>query len=364
MSESTSGPAAPADGGAAPSTDTGPVIGPAPASQPAITVTEAARLLNQQRRQAKGPDAAPEAPSERKPSPNDAIAEAAKAPAQPAARPPAAKPADTGLSALERALGVPAADPAAAPAEAATIEVQGQRYSPTQLQEFISKATDYTRKTQALADQQRQVMAQQQALATVLPYLQPELARLQESVAAQANKPDIALMQTDPQRYFMELHQFEAVRAEQERLGNLQRIQTEAQARATEQQVMQGHEQLAREFPFWANPQDRAAAQQQIKEWATTKGGFQETELSGLADPRALKAMMKAMMFDRWVSASKTAAPMPQMSAPARGMPPPPAPTERVQRAEESFDARPNVRNAAQLLAARRSNGSGGGFRH
>lgn len=353
MSESTS---APASGEGAGASDTGPVIGPAPASQPAISVSEAARLLSAQRR--KEGDAAP-GESDRKPSPNEMVTAPAARPAQAPAAEPAPKPADTGLSALERALGVPGTAPEAAPADAGdAIEIDGERYTPAQLREAIGKSGDYTKKTQAIAEQQRALQAQQEALATVLPYIQPELARLQQMVEAQAQKPDIALMATDPQRYFQELHNYEAVRAEQDRLGNIHNLQAQAQQRAMAQQLATANEQLTKEFPFWANAEERQATQAQVREWATTKGGFQPNELSGLTDARALKAMMKAMMFDRMVAGNKTTAPTPRTQAPVRGVAPPPAPTERIQVAEQTFDARPNIRNAAQLLAARRGNGS------
>ena len=292
MSESTStgaAPAAPAQSGDA----SAPASAPPATSQPGISVSEAARLLNQQRKaaapQGTPPAAAPAEPA-RKPSPNEVAAQAAAAakPGEVAAKaPPAPKGAPEaadGLSALDRALGVPGTPGEAAPAAdtAASIEIEGQRYTQAQIAAAVRQAADYTQKTQALAEQHRQIQAQQQALAAVLPYIQPELAKLHELVGAQAQKPDIALMQSDPQRYFTELHRYEQVRAEQERLGGLTRIQAEAAERAMAQQVAAGNEQLAREFPFWADAKERAAAQQQIVEWATTKGGFTREELRGL----------------------------------------------------------------------------------
>lgn len=376
MSETTS-PGTPAPAAPAPTADA-PASAPPASSQPGISVSEAARLLNQQRKQAAaepGAKPAPPAPAAepaRKPSPNEvAAAAAAQKPGDAAAaKPPAeaapkASAAPDALSALDRALGVPGAAPAApAPAEAAaSIEIEGQRYSTAQIAEAVRKAADYTQKTQELAEGRRQLQAQQQALATVLPYIQPELAKLHEVIGAQAQKPDIALMQTDPQRYFTELHRYEQIRAEQERLGGLNRIQAEAAARAMAQQVAAGNEQLAREFPFWADAKERAAAQAQIVEWATEKGGFSRDELRGLTDPRALKLMMKAMQFDKWVSGTRTSAPAQTTHAPVRGSAPPPAPTERVSVAAEAFEAKPSIRSGAALLAARRGATNGAGRR-
>jgi hypothetical protein len=307
----------------------------------------------------------------RKPSPNEVAAQAAAAakPGEVAAKaPPAPKGAPEaadGLSALDRALGVPGTPGEAAPAAdtAASIEIEGQRYTQAQIAAAVRQAADYTQKTQALGEERRQLQAQQQALAAVLPYIQPELSKLHELVGAQAQKPDIGLMQSDPQRYFTELHRYEQVRAEQERLGGLTRIQTEAAERAMAQQVAAGNEQLAREFPFWADAKERAAAQQQIVEWATTKGGFSRDELRGLTDARALKLMMKAAQFDKWVSGTRTSAPAQTTRAPVRGTAPPPAPTERVSVANEAFEAKPSIRSGAALLAARRANMNGVGRR-
>ena len=147
--------------------------------------------------------------------------------------------------------------------------------------------------------------------------------------------------------------------AEQQRLGNITAQQQQAQERAMEQAVAAGNEAMAREFPFWNDPTERSAAQQQIVTWALSeKGGFNRDELRGLTDPRHLKMMMKAMAYDKWVAGARTTAPQQRLAAPVRGAPPPPAPTERVAVSMQNFEARPNIRTGAALLAARRANGS------
>jgi hypothetical protein len=169
----------------------------------------------------------------------------------------------------------------------------------------------------------------------------------------------MALLETNPQQYLRERAAYEQAVEEQGRLGNLTALQQQAQARAMEQAVAAGNEALAKEFPFWNDPADRMAAQQQIVNWALDKGGFSRDELRGLTDPRHLKTMMKAMAYDKWVQGAKTTAPQQRLAAPVRGAPPPPAPTERIAVSEQTFSEKPNIRNAAALLAARRANGSG-----
>ena len=366
MSESTgtSAPAAPA--APAPSE-----AAPAPNTQPAISISDAARLLGRQRR---APDApAPTSPeATRRPSPNEVTrteaAAATEGDAAAKAPPPAQPKAPNGLSAMEKALGVPGTEGAAPPGStpngadtSAGIEIDGKRYTQTELREHVLKATDYTKKTQELAAQRQELESRAQALATVLPYIQPELARLAESVQNAPRRPDPRLLEVDPNRYHRERAAYEQAVEEQGRLANLTTLQQQAAGRAMEQQVAAANEQLAKEFPFWADPAERLAAQQQVVEWATSKGGFSRDELRGLTSAHHLKTMMKAAMFDRWIDSAKTSAPA-SLAAPVRGQAPPPAPTERVQAAQERFDAKPDWRSGAALLAARRAaeaNGSG-----
>jgi hypothetical protein len=272
------------------------------------------------------------------------------------------KPAPAAASALERALGVqpPGSAPEAAPADpndTAIIEIEGQRLKTLdEVREFArKKSAHFTQQMQAVNERDRQVKAQQEALATVLPYIQPELARLAQIVQQAPPRPDPALANTDPGRYVQERAVYEAAMEEQQRLGNLTQLQQQAANRAMEQQVAAANEQLAKEIDGWADPRERAQLQQEIVDWATTKGGFSKDELRGLASPHHLMTMMKAAMYDNMVSGARSTAPPQRLQAPVRGAPPPPAPTERVQQAEQAFGDRANIRTAAALLAARRA---------
>lgn len=356
MSESTGTPASPA------STPDGGVSPPANES-PSISISEAARLLNRQRR---GPEVATPESTRRPPAAE--LAAAAKA-----APPETSKPsvggaaADNGLSAMERALGVPGAASETATVPLADMalgdgfEIEGQRLRTlAEVRAFAQrKSSDYTQKTQEIAQQRQALQAQQQALAQVLPYIQPELQRVAEMVNNAPPLPDPHLLETNPQQYLRERAAWETAVNEQNRLAGLTTLQQQAQQRAMEQQVAAANEQLAKELPFWADPTERAAAQKQIVDWATTKGGFSQNELQGLTSPHHLKAMLKASLFDKWVESAKTSAPA--QIAPARGQAPPPAPSERVAVAEEAFGRKADYRTAAALLAARRASTNGAG---
>ena len=262
---------------------------------------------------------------------------------------------------MARALGVPEGGVAppttgaegAATGFAAPIEFDGRRFSPDELRTLVSQGTDYTKKTQALAEQARQVQAQAEALAQVLPVIQPEIARLQAALQ-DVPPPDHSLIDTNPQEYLRQQSRWQQAMAEQQRLAQLGSLQTEAQQRAMAQQVEQANQELARDFPAWGDPAQRSQWQQEIVNWALDKGGYNRDELRGLTDARHLRTMMKAMQFDRMLAGARTTAPPTINGAAVRGVPPPAPQSALVQQAETAFEARPTIRTGASLLNARR----------
>jgi hypothetical protein len=256
---------------------------------------------------------------------------------------------------MARALGLPegVAPPAeSTPASGPAIEIDGRRFSADDVRRAIAAATDYTKKTQELAQQRQQLQQQQEALATVLPFIQPELARVQQQIAG-VQRPDPALIDTNPTEYLRQRAAYEAASDEQGRMGQLTQLQQQAMERALAEQVNRSNEELAKQFPDWGDPQKRGEWQQRIATWAMDKAGFSRQELARLSDHRQLTTMMKAYMFDARKEGAVTRAP--QQQRPARGSAPPPAPAAAVTSAETAFNARPNIRNAANLLTAQRA---------
>jgi hypothetical protein len=340
--------------------DTGAAIPPA-RDQPGLSISEAGRLLNQQRRAAQGtPQRAEaplrvEAPRQQTQPPPPPDPRAGQVPAVAPATPAAPATADPALDTMARALGLPEgiAPPAeSTPATGPAIEIDGRRISHDEVRRAIAAASDYTKKTQALAQERQALEQQQQALATVLPYLQPELARIQQQMQGVA-RPDVALLDTNPNEYHRQRAMYEQALDEQGRLGQLGTLQQQAMERAMAEQVARSNEAMAQQFPDWGDPQKRADWQQRISTWAMDTAGFQREELKRLADHRQLTVMMKAYMFDKLKEGAVTSAP--QQRRPARGSSPPPAPAAAVTAAETAFQARPNIRNAAQLLTAQRA---------
>ena len=346
------------------SNDAGLTNAPAPASQEAISLSDAGRMLAAKRRQ----DAATarlnpvqQGPGEARLNP--APAQPAAAQQQPAAPAAPADSYDTIAKALGLQEGVQPAAAEGAPTEGASdgvYTIDGHRVTAAQIRTAMGQAADYTRKTQELAQQRQQLQQQAEALATVLPHIQPELAKLGQQLQGAA-PPDPRMIDTDPQGYLRQFAAYQAATAEQQRLGTLTQLQQQAYERSMSQQVEAGNKMLSEKYEFWRDDAQRTTVQRDIARWAESKGGYTRQELQGLSDPRHVESMMKAMMWDRMVEGAKTRAPQPVQTAQVRGVRPPPAPAAQVQAMEQQFEAAPNARNAAALLSARRSAAAGSG---
>jgi hypothetical protein len=349
MSESVSTPVADV------SVDAPAPVSPAPNTQQAISISDAARMLRSARPapQAQAPMGDGAAPAGREPP---AAEEAERG--TPAEAPPKRA---SGVEAMERALGL---KPGEAPSESApeaetgtpvapAFEFEGRRLSEAELRRELNLAKDYTFKTQQLAQQQRELQEAHALLAQFLPTIQPEIQRMQQQFQ-QTQPPDPMLKQTNPQAYAEQMNAFYESWAHNQRYEQMQRMQNQARDAAVAKALEEGNRYLAEKYSFWSDPQQRGEVQQHIRRWATQDMGYSEAELDGLTNPKYLETLMKAMAYDMQMkSMPRTAAPSPVVrAAPPRGSAPPPRPAEQVSAAAEAFAAKPSWQNGAALLTA------------
>jgi len=325
---------------------------PASGLGPGISVSDAARMLAQQRRQ---PQAGASSGALNVSAPNTPVsASNVSAPNVPVA--PA--PTDAAASIREAlGLGPPLAEvPQSAPAQPAAgmpgMEIGGRYYDAEAIRRGFMAQADYTTKTQELAQQRRAVEQQQQALATVLPYIQPEIEAVRQRLEG-VGRPDPALIETNPQEFLRQRDRWEASQLEQQRLAGLTQMQSEAAQRVFQQRVEDGHRALVAEFKEWGDEATRTAWQTRLAEWGEANG-YSRAEMRQLVDPRQVKLMMKAMVLDSMQAGTLTRSPATPTAFAPRGAPPPAAPAAAVQRASDAFEARPDWRTGAALLAARR----------
>lgn len=214
-----------------------------------------------------------------------------------------------------------------------TVQVDGKAAEIT-LDEAIKgyqRQADYSRKTQALSEERRNLDAERQALreerqqyATLIPALEAQLSQ------TTTQEPDWAeLYHADPQQFAvqrelwrMQQERIHAARSERERLEAIS-----AQERSDQMQtrVQTEREKLFGIVPEWRDTAKWKQARDQIREYGR-KIGFSDEELAGATDHRAVVALHKAALYDKLMASNR---PTPA-KADRASSPPPVKPTART----------------------------------
>ena len=169
--------------------------------------------------------------------------------------------------------------------------------------------TDYTQKTQALAEQRKAVEAEKAAVEQAKQLRDQYAQRLEliHKVLAEQNKPENieALKETDPIGYAVKMaeqmqrkEQLAAVQAEQQRLAHMRQ--------AEQQQALQAHlaqeaQKLSQFIPEFSQPEKADQVRADIRNYAKSIG-FSDQELANVYDSRAVLALWKAAQYDKLVS--------------------------------------------------------------
>jgi hypothetical protein len=177
-----------------------------------------------------------------------------------------------------------------------------------ELRKGYSRYSDYTRKTQALAEERKSFHGEAEAIrmeraqyAELLPTLKAQI-----EVQSEAEPDWDNLYNEDP---------IEAARLErhwnksrQERAAKLQAINTEqqriAEEMSKEQQraladiVQSERAKLTDVIPEWKDEGTMQSEAKELREWALTNG-FSERDLSALVQATHVSILRKAMMFDK-----------------------------------------------------------------
>ena len=190
-----------------------------------------------------------------------------------------------------------------------TIKVGGEEMEVDidELKSGYQRQADYTRKSQALAEQRKeteniqserlQLEQERQMYANGLQMLQEQhTAKLQDFDEVEWE----TLKQEDPYAYMIKKDEY---RDAQERVGNLQaeqRLVQQEQAQQMQQArahfVQQEYARLVNALPEW-NDKD-STIKKDIQEYATSVG-FRPEEINQLADHRSVLVIKKAMEFDK-----------------------------------------------------------------
>lgn len=257
--------------------------------------------------------------------------------------------------------GEEAEEPADEGEEAEGEEPQGKLYTVTvdgkeekvpldELLKGYSRTKDYTRKTQALAEERRtfqseaeQVRTERAQYAQLLPALAMEL---QNSLPP---APDPALRETDPLQYVLDKDRHEEAKGRlQAAFAELQRVQQAQQidqVKALEAAVADNFKKLPDLVPAWKDPKAFERDKPKLREYLQ-KTGYSPEEIDQAYDHRAVAMAWKAMRYDELISRK----PRPDTPIEKVLKPQPAAPSAQPPRSQrESRAARERLANSGKV---------------
>lgn len=194
-----------------------------------------------------------------------------------------------------------------------TIKVDGvdTEVSIEELQNGYSRQQDYTRKTQELANQRKDIESQQAELKQKDDIYKELLPKLEVTLKGElANEPDWnALYEADPIAYVREKDiwnekqkRLEAAQAEQKRL---QDEELTAQDKQIKEFVEYGNQQLLDKVPEWKNVEKANTEKLAIRDYAINILGFTPQEMDQVYDYRILLGLRNSWLHDKTVKATK-----------------------------------------------------------
>lgn len=197
------------------------------------------------------------------------------------------------------------------------VKVDGAEVEVTldELQKGYSRTQDYTRKTQALADQRKAVEAEQEQARQERAYYAQMLQVLEQQLSQAEPEPDWdRLYQENPTEWVRQRELWRdkqektrAVAAERQRLAAMQEQETvkERQARLAEEA-----QRLVEAIPEWKDSKKAAEERGKLVE-AAKRAGFSENDLEGIVDHRAVVVLRKAALYDELMSKKTQIKPVP-----------------------------------------------------
>jgi hypothetical protein len=263
------------------------LLGPAPADKPK-----------------KPASAAVEAPAE---EPDDAPEETEAA----------TQPAEGEAEAEEQPSSDDESEAQSEPAEKAPLEIEvalpdgsTSKVKLDELKNGYLRQSDYTRKTQAHAENVKAFDAQVQQVSQVvkakLDTLQAELDRL---IPSEKSIDWDGLHQRDPAEYVKWKEYFRDLKDKRQAVAQEQaQIQFQAQQRAereTAETLKRESEALAKALPVFADPKKGDAAKAELRSYLIGKG-YTAEQIAGLSDHRSVTIAWKAAQYDKLQAAKPT----------------------------------------------------------
>ncbi len=195
-----------------------------------------------------------------------------------------------------------------------SVKVQGEDIEVTldELRQGYSRTSDYTRKTQQLADERKTFADDRQAVQRARIEYGQQLQALAEVLqAAIPSEPDWNKLRADSPEEYSRVHaewtQFQAnLKAVQDKR---QQVAVESQEDLQKQQtetIRVEQDRLGAAIPEWTDQDVQKADKQKLLEYAESFG-YTKEELAVVIDHRAVVMLRKAMLYDEMSTKGKAA---------------------------------------------------------
>ena len=177
--------------------------------------------------------------------------------------------------------------------------------SATELNNYLLRQQDYTRKTQALSEERKQLEEQKGNLSQI-HQLSEQLKSEYDALRAVDNEEISAeywnqLKAENPVQYLVERNEFQERRLEREqaerRVADLQNQLQQQQSFEQQQRLENEAVKLQEIIPEWQDNETANREREALKVYGTSQG-YSEQELGSVTDSRAVSILRKAMLYD------------------------------------------------------------------
>lgn len=241
--------------------------------------------------------------------------------------------------------------------ETYTVKVDGKEVQVT-LDELLagySRTADYTRKTQALAEERRSFESEREAVRIEREQYKQLLPALIESIKLTVQEPDWDALADNPTEYIKAQREWqekqERIAAAQAEYQRLQEQEAAEAAQARARMMAQSAEELLKFRPEWKNPDAWASERAKLVEYGKSIG-FSEDELREVYDHRAIITLWKARQYDELMS--KKPKPTPKQGpkpVPPGAKPHAPRAVSDISRAKQRLAKTGRVKDAIPIFA-------------
>lgn len=194
------------------------------------------------------------------------------------------------------------------------VKVDGQELEVTEdeVLKGYSRTADYTRKSQALAEERKTFSTEAEAVRAERRDLATRLTDLHAALQSLTTEPDWDKLRREDPALFAETHK--AWQDHTQRLKAVQDKRDEAiaaaqrdESNALQTRITAERERLLEAVPAWKDDAVRDREKQEVRAYAQ-KLGYTDDDLSNVIDHRAFVMLRKAMLFDRSEAAQQVAA--------------------------------------------------------